>query len=195
MFPVKDAAFVHRFARSVQMNRWLRRAVVAEGRNIQFRSSADAKRENPAKAWFHGAPSWKIPEAGTSSPSSHQRDVLHSIDNIGYRRRQDARSSVVLPQFLSVSGAIGQENSVGAALKDEIPRRSEHSSRLHAWMDHVPCLSLFYRIPRDQLADWCRSCQLFGKKRAFIASVLASVPIRRVGLPTPLGSMHRRCSF
>src|SRR5215467_7516258 len=152
MRPVEDVAFVHRLTRCIYANRWLGWAAVAKGGNFQFCSPTKGKRENPAEPWLCDSPFWKILDTRVASPSRHHRDVLHTIQHIGYGRGQDSRSGVIFPEFLPVGRAIRQEDSVGAALKHKVPSRSKHSSRLHTWMGHMPNLTLFDWVPRDEFA-------------------------------------------
>src|SRR6185437_1112208 len=119
--PVEKFPLVHNLARSVHVYGRLGRAAVSKWRDFQFRCSANSKRENPAEPWLCGSPVRRINEAGLSTPSSHHSDVLCAIQHVGDGRGHNSCSSVILPEFLAVGGAIGQQNSVGPALENEIP--------------------------------------------------------------------------
>src|SRR5215470_10400182 len=138
--PVKDVAFVHCLARCIYADCWFRWGAVTKRRSFQFCVPADGKHDNPTEARLCDSPVWPIEEARVPSPARHHGYVLHSINFISDWRSQDARSRIELPQFFTVSGTIGKENPVGAALKHEIPRGSEHTPRLHTRKGHVPNL-------------------------------------------------------
>src|SRR5215467_3188755 len=193
--PVEEFAFAQRLAWHIHLDRRFGWAAMTERRNLQFRSPADGERKNPAKPGFYAAPFWNVEQARHSSPPGHNRDVLHSIHHVGHRRGQDSCSGVELPELLSIGCAIRQENSVGTALKDEIPRRGKHSARLHAWMGYVPNLAFFHWVPGNKLAHGSRSCQRFFQQRALVARIVSHVPRRRIKFPAWTGGVHVDCSF
>jgi len=85
-----------------------------------------------------------------TAPAYEQRQVLTAIQAIGDRRRRNSQAQIDRPNGLSRGGTIGDQLSIGASLKDQVPRRAEGSRIPVVILRNGPCRLLLDRIPRLQ---------------------------------------------
>src|ERR1700757_5448214 len=146
-----------------------------ERRNVQFRSAANGKSNDAAKAGLRWPFTGNIEESRGAAPSDHQRNILHAVDEVSHRSGHNPGSSVELPKFLPVGRTKRGKHSVGASLKHQVSRSGEDAAAFGDWIRDLPRLALLNRIPGNDFPDGRWHGQPLFEQRSVIMSVASVV--------------------